>query len=756
MLQGSFFTIKMKTKINIFALVVAFATLFLTACSDEPNAGQKIESGKYKLSGKVEKGPFVRGSSISVQPLNETMSAIGTVFNGEIKDDAGSFDLGQIELASQFVRIATDGYYFNEVKGNLSTGQLHLIALADISDKSTVNVNILTHLKSARIQKLVESGKSFAEANRQAQKELLTQFGLQAYENQSAETLSITSGNDGAGVLIVVSSIILNNRSDAEITQYLSALSQDLADDGNFSEENRQKIADDSEYLRNEVERISSNIINRYEELGQTATTPDLRFFFDWDGDGIAGNELNPNPQITLSQTEVNFGKDGGEAKITIDANFKYAFVPFGPSIGTPDNSFPFFSAPEPLSVEKTLNGNTLTIKGGVNKANMKRSHIINIYNIFDDVMATITVNFEANPNYGLALSEDGEKIIASIMAKLTEAHRTYSTLLHEYCTASSHRLDPYDYRLNEMYSNYYSVVGQVNNVSRYLFQAGYSDYAKLIQTYNAIAYAEMMEVWGDVPLVNFVEDPMGHHQRNNQNEIRNYFITILKEALPFASNEKAPGSNESDTDISFGTGSGNGTRATAGSNLANKLFFISKDILYLALGDLYLQGGQYSEAYSNYDKAIKNYAMSNSINFDRNNSELIFSPDQINLGGNSRSRVRSRSVNLTVTTWPLYFLSDIRLRMAECQLKLNNTSAAQSIINDIKGHHTEFNYISGSALEQIDLLHRDWYHPAYLAFLKRSGFGTSKYGFENYQLLCPIPGQQIAINPSLTQNPGY
>lgn len=109
---------EMNLKHILFPVLAAVA---LTGCSDkddEPGGGEKPQSGKYQLSGKVEKGPFVRGSAISVQPLNEKMTAIGTVFNGEIKDDAGSFDLGQIELASQFVRIATDGYYFNEVSGD--------------------------------------------------------------------------------------------------------------------------------------------------------------------------------------------------------------------------------------------------------------------------------------------------------------------------------------------------------------------------------------------------------------------------------------------------------------------------------------------------------------------------------------------------------------------------------------------------------------------------------------------------------------
>lgn len=192
-LSGVSYLKNMKLKYLCLSIISVFA---LTGCTDDdaPGGGDMLQPGKYQLSGKVEKGPFVRGSSISVQPLDKTMTAIGTVFNGEIRDDAGSFDLGQIELASQFVRIATDGYYFNEVTGSLSTGQLHLIALADLSDRSTVNVNILTHLKSARIQILMHDGKNFAEADRQAQRELLTQFGLQAYESTPAESMSISTG----------------------------------------------------------------------------------------------------------------------------------------------------------------------------------------------------------------------------------------------------------------------------------------------------------------------------------------------------------------------------------------------------------------------------------------------------------------------------------------------------------------------------------------------------------------------------------
>ena len=116
------------------SLLYSLASLvLLCACTektDEPGGRQQPESGKYSLSGKVEKGPFVRGSSISVQPLNASFAATGTIFEGEIADNTGTFDLGEIELESQFVRLSADGYYFNEVTGDYSSGTLHLTAYA--------------------------------------------------------------------------------------------------------------------------------------------------------------------------------------------------------------------------------------------------------------------------------------------------------------------------------------------------------------------------------------------------------------------------------------------------------------------------------------------------------------------------------------------------------------------------------------------------------------------------------------------------
>jgi hypothetical protein len=43
-----------------------------------------------------------------------------------------------------------------------------------------------------------------------------------------------------------------------------------------------------------------------------------------------------------------------------------------------------------------------------------------------------------------------------------------------------------------------------------------------------------------------------------------------------------------------------------------------------------------------------------------------------------------------------------------------------------------------------------------YFAFLKRTGQAQTTLGLEEYQLLFPIPQDEISRNPMITQNPGY
>lgn len=135
--------------------------LALVISSCEKIGGETFTPQTYDVQGKVEKGPFVSGSEISIQPMDADLQVTGSMFNTAITDDLGNFVLGNKLFSTPYAEFIANGYFFNEVKGELSNGPLTLRALVDLSDNATVNVNVLTHLKYARIKNLVAAGKRF-------------------------------------------------------------------------------------------------------------------------------------------------------------------------------------------------------------------------------------------------------------------------------------------------------------------------------------------------------------------------------------------------------------------------------------------------------------------------------------------------------------------------------------------------------------------------------------------------------------------
>ena len=286
----------------------------MSSCTekDEP-----FEPQTYDIQGKVEKGPFISGSEISIQPMNSELQVTGSLFNTAITDDLGNFALGSKEFSSPYAEFIANGYFFNEVKGELSNGTLTLRALVDLQDNSTVNVNILTHLKYARIKNLVASGKNFDEANAQAQKELLNAFGLEAYSNNDVSSYSIISGTNESAALIAISSLLLMERTEAAFTEYISKLSADFGKNGHFSNEIQLQLSEDKKKLAKSLGDIRENIIRRYDALGIEVNVKELSHFIDWNNDGIAGNEiLQDNQSVTLEKTSVAVPNEGGRFTI--------------------------------------------------------------------------------------------------------------------------------------------------------------------------------------------------------------------------------------------------------------------------------------------------------------------------------------------------------------------------------------------------------------------------------------------------------
>lgn len=218
----------MRNGLHIFAgLLVLAGMVCLVGC--ENNAPEQIVPiSKSVLTGKVQKGPFVEGTDVFLFSLDSAFAQTGVAFKTSIVDKHGTFEQRNMQLSSQFVELVATGYYYNEVKGELSSAPLSLSAVADISSANSVNVNILTTLERERILYLIANGLNFRNARNQAHGEVLAVFGMNP--NQVGDAVGLDLEEDAQ--LLVISAIVQGFRSTAEVTQLLSKIASDLREDG--------------------------------------------------------------------------------------------------------------------------------------------------------------------------------------------------------------------------------------------------------------------------------------------------------------------------------------------------------------------------------------------------------------------------------------------------------------------------------------------------------------------------------------------
>lgn len=267
--------------------------LALSGCKEENP--EEIILTKETVSGLVQKGPFINGTAITISELNAKMNPTGRIFNTEILDNAGAFALADVELASQYVEVKANGYYYNEVVGNTSSSPLQLSALVDLSNKDKINVNALTHLEKSRAAYLVSSeGYSLANAKKQAMKEILTVFSIEKDDISASENLNITQSGEDNAILLAISIILQGERETADFSELLANINTDLREDGILDSENSKKaLVGRLEYM--DMSQIRQNLENRYQNLGLPVDIPDFEKYVtmflentDFDNPGVA------------------------------------------------------------------------------------------------------------------------------------------------------------------------------------------------------------------------------------------------------------------------------------------------------------------------------------------------------------------------------------------------------------------------------------------------------------------------------------
>ncbi len=263
----------MKKKHGLLSLIIAFSMIItLTNCKEEDNSTQTtIQS----VTGYAQKGPFINGSSITVYDLRSNLSPTGKSFNAQITDNKGTFNLNDITLSSSVVSLRADGFYYNEVSGQQSAAQITLYALSDITDKRAININLMTHLEKSRVEYLIKSGKPFSESKAQAEKEILAIFNIQKDNIKASESLNIAESGADNGILLAVSSIIQGYRSESELTELLSNISEDISKDGVLDNETLgSALINHAIYL--DTTSIKNNLTRRYSAIGSQSNIPDF------------------------------------------------------------------------------------------------------------------------------------------------------------------------------------------------------------------------------------------------------------------------------------------------------------------------------------------------------------------------------------------------------------------------------------------------------------------------------------------------
>lgn len=734
------------------ALLSAFC--FLTfSCSDDGGGGN-YEPKTYNVSGKVEKGPFISGSTITMQPMDAKMQASGETYSATITDNAGNFTFGSKLFEAPFAELTANGYFFNEVDGDLSSGTLNLRALVDLSDKSTVNVNILTHLKYQRILNLVGQGRSFKQADRQAQQELFAAFGLSAYAETDASQFSIISGTDEAAALIAVSSLILADRSEAAVTEYLAKLCREFGQDGEFSAETKAQIKEDKEYVADRLADIRDNVVRRYADLGIDVSVRELARYIDWDDDGTAGNEtLAEGETVTLEPADINAPAEGGTYTVKITSPIP---VYLESQIGGDDlvvmPSFPEIyedMASQSISMDKNIDGDVLTLVVKPLKSRTEKSTSVNIYDCIGNVVGTVNIVQEGDKAASFPLlGTSGKAGAESMMKTLASGFSNYNTLEQYYHYNRQAGLVP-DYvypesgTIYDCWANFY----QFNyncEMLRHWDRQMLSVYGDILNVHSSMMYYYAVVAWGGVPYVTgdcYTPGEIVSYPRTSPDEIFSDIKPKLEKAIDGLEEKR----NRPLKDV-------------------NSMFFVSKDVARVLLADIYMYQHNYASAASLLEDVINtgfytldnsNYSKPETIdNIAANNGgkEVIFA-----LNGGSGTRTRAGITIQSPKLVTLMTYTDVMLSYAECMYRIGNTQSAERYLNAV-AQAKGATFSGDNMLARIAAARRQLmlYSFGNFAFFKRSGLAAAEYGVEDYRLLWPIPLSELHVNSNITQNPGY
>ncbi len=292
-----------------------FAAALCSGCSGDDLGTDVPEVNDFAFSGYIQKGQFITGTSVEVRELDDALNSTGKTFSTQITNDFGSFDIS-CKSDQSYAEFIADGYYFDEVEGELSEGELKLRAIAKMNQST--NINVLTTLQADRMRSLIKDGKGYDEALTQSKREVLKIFNINEDEVANFSSMNITEQGVSNSILLAISSILQCDRSVAEMSELISKLSLDIADNGvvdNASLAN--KIVESSKEV--DSADVIRNLEERYKELGEEVTIDNFYDFIDSDGDGVLNGD---KPYLFVDDSNYSFDYVASKQYIYFNSNY--------------------------------------------------------------------------------------------------------------------------------------------------------------------------------------------------------------------------------------------------------------------------------------------------------------------------------------------------------------------------------------------------------------------------------------------------
>ena len=227
--------------------IFCFLTIFLASCGDDSGSSAKnSESIEEKtISGVAQLGPFEKGATVAVYELEEDLKQTGFNIESAVLNDQGEYSINLKDLESPYALLKVDGHYRNAITGERTNEKATLYTLADLNERTQVNINILTHLSHKRAMHLAkEKNMPVAKAKKQAEAEVLKSFGIDE-EFDDAATLNIIGKENQSIALLAMSIMMQSDIAETELKERLANYATDIEEDGTWDDKAMTaKIAD--------------------------------------------------------------------------------------------------------------------------------------------------------------------------------------------------------------------------------------------------------------------------------------------------------------------------------------------------------------------------------------------------------------------------------------------------------------------------------------------------------------------------------